>query len=144
MTTVGETFVWYILNTSHWLPFRFGNYQFLDLPICPEFRVGIFSQIAFSWLNPTIQKGFRKPLELSDLWRLEESDTNEYLAGRLRQELDIEQSKPFEKQSLQRVLIRIWATRFLRFANEYHIRLWKAISEIQSVCIDFRLIDSFE
>ncbi|KAK7081053.1 Canalicular multispecific organic anion transporter 1, partial [Halocaridina rubra] len=48
--------------------------QYVDYPrgknVCPEVSASFLSRITFSWVDPLIWKGYRYPLESSDLWDL--------------------------------------------------------------------------
>ena len=46
--------------------------QFLDdVPIIPEATANFFSLIAFSWMTPLLCLGYARPLEASDLYKLQ-------------------------------------------------------------------------
>ena len=41
---------------------------------CPEFQANFLSQVTFSWLTPLLRVGYRKPLEMDDIWELAPPD----------------------------------------------------------------------
>ncbi|KAK9767152.1 hypothetical protein K7432_003275 [Basidiobolus ranarum] len=43
-----------------------------DSNVCPEQYANVFSLITFSWMNPLLKTGSKKPLVEEDLWTLEE------------------------------------------------------------------------
>lgn len=50
------------------------KYNFVLQNPCPEESSGFLSRLLFSWFNPLAWKGFRKPLETSDLWNMKHED----------------------------------------------------------------------
>ncbi|XP_020285956.1 multidrug resistance-associated protein 1 isoform X1 [Pseudomyrmex gracilis] len=52
---------------------QFSEYPTVELP-CPEQGSSFPSRIVFSWFNSLAWKGFRKPLETSDLWSMNPED----------------------------------------------------------------------
>ena len=46
---------------------------------CPEHSASLWSTLTFSWLNPTITKGYKTPLKPSDMWALAPPDRVETL-----------------------------------------------------------------
>lgn len=43
---------------------------------CPEFDSSFLSKIFFTWYDKMAWKGFRKPLDKSDLWELNPQDVS--------------------------------------------------------------------
>ncbi|GAB1859186.1 Multidrug resistance-associated protein 1 isoform X7 [Camponotus japonicus] len=52
---------------------RFSEYPTVETP-CPEQSSSFPSRILFAWFDPLAWKGFRKPLETSDLWSMNPED----------------------------------------------------------------------
>ncbi|GJV24846.1 ABC transporter C family member 2 isoform X1 [Tanacetum coccineum] len=50
--------------------------------ICPERRTNIISSIFFSWMDPLMLLGYKRPLTEKDIWKLDEWDTTETLNSR--------------------------------------------------------------
>ncbi|XP_065684365.1 multidrug resistance-associated protein 1-like [Hydra vulgaris] len=48
-------------------------------PPCPVDKANILSKIFFGWVTRLIVDGFKRPLEDSDLWQLQEKNTAQYL-----------------------------------------------------------------
>jgi len=53
---------------------RFSEYPPVERP-CPEQRASFLSKLFFSWFDALAWKGFRKPLEVKDLWNMNPEDT---------------------------------------------------------------------
>ncbi|OWM63830.1 ABC transporter C family member 12-like isoform X2 [Punica granatum] len=47
--------------------------------ICPERRVNIFSRIYFNWMTPLMQKGYKRPINEKDVWKLDTWDRTDTL-----------------------------------------------------------------
>nr|GLL30133.1 ABC transporter C family member 2-like isoform X2 [Ipomoea trifida] len=47
--------------------------------ICPERHVNILSRVIFSWMNPLMQQGYKRPLTEKDVWKLDVWDRTETL-----------------------------------------------------------------
>ncbi|GKA84558.1 ABC transporter C family member 2 isoform X1, partial [Tanacetum coccineum] len=50
--------------------------------ICPERRTNIISSIFFSWMDPLMFLGYKRPLTEKDIWKLDDWDTTETLNSR--------------------------------------------------------------
>lgn len=59
---------------------------------CPEFRANVVSQTTFSWLTPLLRVGYKKALDMDDIWELAPPDkvenVNSTFEGHWRAELD--------------------------------------------------------
>uniref|UniRef100_A0A1B0DM26 ABC-type glutathione-S-conjugate transporter n=1 Tax=Phlebotomus papatasi TaxID=29031 RepID=A0A1B0DM26_PHLPP len=53
---------------------RVSNYDKDEKP-CPELSASFLSRIFFAWFDPLAWRGFRKPLENSDLWNMKPEDS---------------------------------------------------------------------
>ncbi|KAF9430894.1 hypothetical protein BGZ76_000670 [Entomortierella beljakovae] len=49
--------------------------------ICPEFTSSIFARLTFSWVQPLMSLGSKRPLEKEDIWELTERRRAEYLTS---------------------------------------------------------------
>ncbi|XP_059668430.1 ABC transporter C family member 2-like [Cornus florida] len=111
-----------------YLPMRteyFDNTEYEELPggeqICPERHVNIFSQIAFGWMNPLMQLGYKRPLTEKDVWKLDTWDRTETLNSTF-QRCWAEEScrpKPWLLRALNRSLgPRFWWGGFWKIGND--------------------------
>ena len=48
--------------------------QFQQLSPCPEAKANIFSKLTFWWMNGLMKSGYKKALEMTDLWDLREAE----------------------------------------------------------------------
>ena len=55
---------------------------------CPYGRAGILQLITFSWMNPTIATGYRKPLDKNDVPDLDGKDSAEFLSDSFKKIID--------------------------------------------------------
>ncbi|CAN4101608.1 unnamed protein product [Withania somnifera] len=103
----------------------FDNTAYEELPeaeqICPERRANIFSKITFSWMNPLLQLGYKRPLTDKDVWVLDTWDRTETL-NNLFQKSWAEESqrpKPWLLRALNRCLGgRFWWGGFWKIGND--------------------------
>ncbi|KAL2944295.1 ABC transporter C family member 12 [Bienertia sinuspersici] len=62
--------------------------EYEELPggelVCPERHVNIFSKILFSWMNPLMKLGYRRPLTEKDVWKLDTWDQTETLISKFQ------------------------------------------------------------
>ncbi|KAH9613030.1 hypothetical protein KSS87_002578 [Heliosperma pusillum] len=60
--------------------------EYVELPggeqICPERRANIIAKIFFSWMNPIMELGYKRPLTEKDVWKLDTWDQTETLFSR--------------------------------------------------------------
>lgn len=54
-----------------------------DAPITPEAKANLFSQMYFNWLTPLMKLGARRPLEASDLYRMDKDRQAANLSAKL-------------------------------------------------------------
>lgn len=80
--------------------------------ICPEFRSNLYSRLTFSWISPFMKTGYQRPLDESDLWRLDEPDRTVDLTNKFREHWQ-EELKDKEKASLPRALMKTIGNLFL-------------------------------
>ncbi|KAJ0980468.1 hypothetical protein J5N97_008723 [Dioscorea zingiberensis] len=52
--------------------------------ICPERHVSIFSRISFAWMTPLMQLGYKRPIAVKDIWKLDTWDETEMLNSRFQ------------------------------------------------------------
>ncbi|XP_021729901.1 ABC transporter C family member 2-like [Chenopodium quinoa] len=88
--------------------------EYEELPggelICPERHVNIFSKILFSWMNPLMELGYKRPLTEKDVWKLDTWDQTETLISKFQSCWVVESRKP--KPWLLRPLNRSLGGRF--------------------------------
>ncbi|KAK1381982.1 ABC-type xenobiotic transporter [Heracleum sosnowskyi] len=89
--------------------------------ICPERHVSILSNIIFSWMNPLMQLGYKRPLTEKDIWRLDTWDQTETLNNKFQKCWAEESRKP--KPWLLRALNsslggRFWWGGFWKIGND--------------------------
>nr|CAD7427423.1 unnamed protein product [Timema monikensis] len=65
----------FILNCFADAPPKYSEYPPVENP-CPEQGASFLSKLFFSWFDALAWKGFRKPLETSDLWNMNPEDTS--------------------------------------------------------------------
>ena len=65
----------------------------------PESKASCWSIITFSWLNPIITLGYKRPLEEEDLWKLSKGDQAEELTRRFNVHWDKELARSTERRS---------------------------------------------
>ncbi|KAF9914155.1 hypothetical protein BX616_008850 [Lobosporangium transversale] len=53
--------------------------------VCPEFTASIFSRLTFTWVQPVMSTGSRRPLEKEDLWEMTERRRASYISTRFRE-----------------------------------------------------------
>eukprot|EP01116_Phalansterium_solitarium_P010898 TRINITY_DN263_c0_g2_i2.p1 TRINITY_DN263_c0_g2~~TRINITY_DN263_c0_g2_i2.p1 ORF type:complete len:1470 (+),score=645.31 TRINITY_DN263_c0_g2_i2:96-4505(+) len=70
----------------------------------PEKNAGFYSKLVFSWLNPLLALGFKRPLETSDLWELPADLTAKNTGDRFMQAWEQERLLHGEQASLVRTL----------------------------------------
>ncbi|KAG6543930.1 hypothetical protein Mapa_014771 [Marchantia paleacea] len=72
-----------------------GEYEALPAgdEVCPERRVGIFSQLLFTWMTPVMKQGFIKPITDRDVWQLDDWDQTENLYAEFKKSWDKERLK---------------------------------------------------
>jgi hypothetical protein len=51
-----------------------------DADYIPEMTAGWFDQLTFGWMNSLMTLGYARPLEASDLWKLQEHRSSEVIA----------------------------------------------------------------
>ncbi|XP_028263925.1 canalicular multispecific organic anion transporter 2 isoform X3 [Parambassis ranga] len=67
---------------------------------CPETTAGFLSTMTFWWFTSMAIKGYKMPLEVKDLWSLNERDSSKVMVPRLLKEWDKEQAKAKSEQNL--------------------------------------------
>ncbi|CAG5134060.1 unnamed protein product, partial [Candidula unifasciata] len=81
----------------------------------PILKANVLSRVLFWWCNPVFKKGYKAPLEESDLYNVCPSDASEYLGNRLESEW-IKQLKLEEKgkrPSLLRALFNTFGVHYI-------------------------------
>uniref|UniRef100_A0A166CKC3 ABC-type xenobiotic transporter n=1 Tax=Daucus carota subsp. sativus TaxID=79200 RepID=A0A166CKC3_DAUCS len=102
------------------------NSEYEKLPgdredICPERHVNILSNILFSWMNPLMELGYKRPLTEKDIWKLDTWDQTETLNNKFQSCWAKESRKP--KPWLLRALNsslggRFWWGGFWKIGND--------------------------
>ena len=96
---------------------------------------GFIPLMLFSWATPIIKKGFKKPLELSDLGKLPRSDRAAFNYKRLQKFWTEEvNEKGLENASIGKTLFRAARTRAIAGAVLFLLAL--LISFVGPVCIE--------
>ena len=54
-----------------------------DAKLIPEVTASWFSLLTFDWITPMLNLGYARPLEVTDLWRLQDSRSAEVYADRI-------------------------------------------------------------
>ena len=77
---------------------------------CPKESASFPSQLIFEWVTPFIRLGYKRPLQLSDLWSLNRIYTSDYVLGQFEKHWN---RKPTNKGQLRRnvalvILLSFW------------------------------------
>ncbi|KAH0646462.1 hypothetical protein KY284_034346 [Solanum tuberosum] len=103
----------------------FDNTAYEELPegeqICPERHANILSQILFSWMNPLMQLGYKRPLTEKDVWKLDTWDRTETLNNSFQKSWaeESQRPKPWLLRALNRSLGgRFWWGGFWKIGND--------------------------
>ena len=108
--------IYFILSTSQFVTsifFRkFDPSIILNQKMSPENRASIFSKSIFSWINPLLDLGQKRPLEQDDIEPLSHRDKVETLKCKFNREWTKELLLPKEKRSLFRALRRAHGSLF--------------------------------
>jgi ATP-binding cassette subfamily C (CFTR/MRP) protein 1 len=51
--------------------------------VCPEYTANVFSRLSFQWMQPLMAKGYKRPLEKTDIWSVNPDRSTEVLIERL-------------------------------------------------------------
>ncbi|XP_074328761.1 ABC transporter C family member 2-like [Apium graveolens] len=99
--------------------------EYEELPageyVCPERHVNIFSNIIFSWMNPLMQLGYKRPLTERDIWKLDTWDQTETLNDKFQKcwAEETRKPKPWLLRALNRSLGgRFWWGGFWKIGND--------------------------
>ncbi|KAG2290989.1 hypothetical protein Bca52824_037658 [Brassica carinata] len=101
------------------------DYEYEELPggeqICPERHASLFDRIFFSWLNPLMTLGSKRPLTEKDVWNLDTWDRTETLMRSFQRswEKELEKPKPWLLRALNNSLGgRFWWGGFWKIGND--------------------------
>ncbi|GFP81214.1 ABC transporter c family member 2 [Phtheirospermum japonicum] len=89
--------------------------------VCPERHVNIFSKIIFSWMNPIMELGYKRPLTEKDVWKLDTWDRTETLNDSFQKSWaqEVQKPKPWLLRALNRSLGgRFWWGGFWKIGND--------------------------
>ncbi|KAK9055990.1 hypothetical protein SSX86_027077 [Deinandra increscens subsp. villosa] len=89
--------------------------------ICPERHANIISSIFFSWMDPLMFLGYKRPLTEKDIWKLDTWDQTEALNSKFQiyWEEEIRKPKPWLLRALHRSLGgRFWWGGFWKIGND--------------------------
>lgn len=101
------------------------NTEYEELPggeqICPERHVNIISKIFFSWMNPLMLLGYKRPLTEKDIWKLDTWDQTETLHSNFQKcwVEECRKPRPWLLRALHRSLGgRFWFGGFWKIGND--------------------------
>ncbi|KAJ0927376.1 putative ABC-type xenobiotic transporter [Helianthus annuus] len=100
--------------------------------ICPERHTNIISSIFFSWMDPLMVLGYKRPLTEKDIWKLDTWDQTETLNNNFQKywAAEVRKPKPWLLRALHRSLGgRFWWGGFWKVSNDYFS------SEFIDICI---------
>ncbi|KAJ0927366.1 putative ABC-type xenobiotic transporter [Helianthus annuus] len=89
--------------------------------ICPERHTSIISSIFFSWMNPLMVLGYKRPLTEKDIWKLDTWDQTETLNNKFQKYWaeEVRKPKPWLLRALHRSLGgRFWWGGFWKIGND--------------------------
>ncbi|KAL3643736.1 Canalicular multispecific organic anion transporter 1 [Castilleja foliolosa] len=89
--------------------------------VCPERHVNIFSKIIFSWMNPIMELGYKRPLTEKDVWKLDTWERTETLNDSFQKSWaqEAQKPKPWLLRALNRSLGgRFWFGGFWKIGND--------------------------
>ncbi|KAF5764677.1 putative ABC-type xenobiotic transporter [Helianthus annuus] len=89
--------------------------------ICPERHTNIISSIFFSWMDPLMLLGYKRPLTEKDIWKLDTWDKTETLNSRFQiyWAEELRKPKPWLLRALHRSLGgRFWWGGFWKIGND--------------------------
>ncbi|CAI7803035.1 unnamed protein product, partial [Closterium sp. NIES-53] len=78
--------------------------------VCPEDHTSFINRLTFGWMTPLMALGYRRPLEDSDVWRLNDGDRTATVYGRFERMWREEKGRP--KPWLLRALHSCFGRRF--------------------------------
>ncbi|KAK9764159.1 hypothetical protein K7432_008560, partial [Basidiobolus ranarum] len=84
-----------------------------DYNVCPEQFANIFSLITFSWMNPLLKTGSKKPLVEEDLWTLENDHKAKQISDQFQDKWQQELSQEKRSPSLVWTLAKSFGLPFL-------------------------------
>ncbi|KAF5764679.1 putative ABC-type xenobiotic transporter [Helianthus annuus] len=89
--------------------------------ICPERHTNIISSIFFSWMDPLMSLGYKRPLTEKDIWKLDTWDQTETLNNKFQScwADEVRKPKPWLLRALHRSLGgRFWWGGFWKIGND--------------------------
>uniref|UniRef100_A0A8C3QBJ1 Cystic fibrosis transmembrane conductance regulator n=1 Tax=Geospiza parvula TaxID=87175 RepID=A0A8C3QBJ1_GEOPR len=81
----------------------------------PLEKANIFSKLFFRWTNPILKKGYRRRLELSDIYQIPSADSADNLSEKLEREWDRELATSEKKPKLINALRRCFFWKFMYY-----------------------------
>ncbi|KAJ3054695.1 hypothetical protein HK097_001102 [Rhizophlyctis rosea] len=81
-----------------------------DTNVTLEEYANVFSRLTFSWMSPLMQLGYRKDLEMDDLWNLRKVDQSSNTCDSFQNKWDDELDR--KSPSLLRAVVRTWGPFF--------------------------------
>ena len=79
----------------------------------PEYTSNVLSRLLFSWVTSLVRLGYKRPLEASDIWDLDDRDSASNLHERFSVEWRKEISKEGKPPSLFKALFRVFGAKFI-------------------------------
>ena len=57
--------------------------------VCPEYNAGFFNMLTFHWMGPIMTTGYRRPLELNDIYLVNPDRSTDVLVERLKESFEM-------------------------------------------------------
>jgi len=101
-----------------------------DADFIPEMTAGWFSLLTFGWMNSLMFLGYARPLEASDLWKLQESRSSEVIAEAILSSFEARRKKADEYNARLangeiKPPLRLRMMSLLRGDREERLRCWR-------------------
>jgi len=100
-----------------------------DADYIPEMTAGWFSLLTFGWMNSLMALGYARPLEASDLWKLQEHRSSEVIANAILESFEARRRKADEYNTRLtnreiKPTLRLRLMSALRGDGEERLRQW--------------------
>ncbi|KAF8812992.1 hypothetical protein BYT27DRAFT_6393896 [Phlegmacium glaucopus] len=123
LPTLGNQRLWWqrVPFTSSKLP-KPPKESLEDASFLPEATAGFFSLITFSWITPLLSLGYARPLEATDLYKLQSERSAAYIADQ------ITESFVCKGETLRLIFYLIFGSVFLLFYVSLAIDLSRTVN----------------